>query len=147
MQSVHATCVSFAGRGVLILGPPGSGKSDLALRLIDAPGRGTGLESVEARLVADDQVAVRREGDRLIASAPPALKGLVEIRGLGIVTLEPEPEAELRLVVRLVAAPLIERLPEPRAFSLLGLEIPQFDIDPSAASAPARVRAALLSCA
>lgn len=147
MRSLHATCVSLQGRGVLILGPPGSGKSDLALRLIDAPGRGIGPETLEARLVADDQVLIRREGDRLMASAPPELKGLIEVRGLGIVRVEPEPEAAVALAVRLVAAPLIERLPERRVFTLLGIEIPEFDIDPHGVSAPARVRAALLYCA
>jgi len=147
VRNLHGTCILLNGRGVLILGAPGSGKSDLALRLMDAPGWGAGAIAMDARLVADDQVFLRREADRLIAAAPPALAGLIEIRGLGIVRVEAAPEAPLALVVQLVPAAAIERLPERSTLTLLGLEIPRVEIDPSAASAPARVRAALIYCA
>src|ERR687898_3364772 len=75
---LHATCVELSGTGVVLLGASGCGKSDLALRLID---RG-------ARLVADDLVTVERHGRRLIARAPEAIAGLMEVRGLGIMRLD-----------------------------------------------------------
>ena len=77
-ETVHASTVATGGRAVLLSGPSGSGKSDLALRLID---RGF-------TLVSDDQTVVMREGDRLIASAPPTIAGKLEVRGLGIVEME-----------------------------------------------------------
>ena len=142
---IHGTCLAIGGMGVLLLGQPGSGKSDLALRLID--GSGTGLSGVarSARLVADDQVAVRKAEGRLVASAPAALAGKLEIRGLGIAELTPEAEAVLRLAVRLTPAAEIERLPDlARArMDILGIAIPLVLIDPQTASAPARIRAAL----
>lgn len=142
---IHATCLAIGEDGVLLLGAPGSGKSDLALRLIDAPG--TGLSGVARRtqLVADDQVVVRRVGDGLLASAPPALAGKMEIRGLGIADLQARPEAALRLAVRLTPAAEIERLPDlARArMEILGIAIPLVLVDPVSASAPARIRAAL----
>ena len=140
---VHATCLVVGGCGVLILGPPGSGKSDLALRLIDQSGRGTGAEAMTARLVADDQVVVTRRASRLIAGPPRRLAGLMEVRGLGIVDIEYAPEAELGLIVRLAEAGRIERLPEASQSQLvlLDIAIPEIAIDAAAASAPARVRA------
>ena len=77
-ETVHASTVASDGRAVLISGPSGSGKSDLALRLLD---RGF-------TLVSDDQTIVRRDGDRLVASAPPTIKGKLEIRGIGIVEMD-----------------------------------------------------------
>jgi HPr kinase/phosphorylase len=142
---IHGTCLAIGDDGVLLLGAPGSGKSDLALRLIDTPG--TGLSGVPrgTRLVADDQVAIRREHERLVASAPRALAGKLEIRGLGIVELAARAEANLRLAVRLTPAAEIDRLPDlARArMEILGIAIPLALVDPLSASAPARIRAAL----
>jgi hypothetical protein len=73
----QATCVSIAGRGVLIEGPPGLGKSSLALALMD---RG-------AALVGDDGVSLERDGERLIASPVPAIAGLIEVRNLGLISV------------------------------------------------------------
>jgi serine kinase of HPr protein (carbohydrate metabolism regulator) len=142
---IHGTCLAIGEDGVLLLGQPGTGKSDLALRLIDAAGTGLSGVARRALLVADDQVAVRRAGSRLIASAPAALAGKLEIRGLGIVALDAAPEAELKLAVRLTPTAEIERLPDlARArMEILGAAIPLVLIDPQSASAPARIRAAL----
>jgi HPr kinase/phosphorylase len=143
-QLVHGTCLAVGDCGILILGPPGSGKSDLALRLIDQPGRGTGPDMMTARLVADDQVAITRRDERLFAAAPPRLAGLIEVRGLGIVRTDHAPEAELRLAVRLSEAGHIERLPEESRLVLLDVAIPEVAIDAFAASAPTRIRAAVV---
>ena len=141
---IHGTCLALGSAGVLLLGSPGSGKSDLALRLIDQPGDGLSGETRAARLVADDQVAIRRAGSTLIATAPAALAGLLEIRGLGLARLPALPEVVLRLAVRLTPAAEIERLPDlARArMDILGVGLPLILLDPLSASAPARVRAA-----
>jgi serine kinase of HPr protein (carbohydrate metabolism regulator) len=142
---VHGTCLEIGGCGVLILGAPGSGKSDVSLRLIDQPGRGTGLETMTARLVADDQVVITRRGATLFAAPPARLAGLIEVRGLGIVAADHAPEAELGLAVRLADATGIERLPEDgNSLVLLGIAIPEIAVDAAAASAPARIRAGVM---
>lgn len=142
---LHGTCLSVDGEGVLLLGPPGAGKSDLALRLVDQPGLGIDGFLRVARLVADDQVVITRRGGDLQASAPATLKGKLEIRGLGIAALPVEEDVTLRLAVRLERSADIERLPDLAGtrLDILGLGLPLVQIDPFAASAPARVRAAL----
>lgn len=137
MVVVHGTCVDLGGSGVLLRGPSGSGKSDLALRLIDGG----------ARLVADDQVEITRDGDVLMARAPEALKGRMEIRGIGIVPADVTDEARLGFVVDLVAPDLVERMREPRTVSLLGIALPAIDLAPFEASAPAKLRAFARVCA
>lgn len=126
----HASCAARDGHGVLLLGPSGSGKSDLLIRLLD---RGFAL-------VADDQVEVE-DG---LASAPAALAGLVEIRGLGIVRLAYEATARLALAVTLApgaAGRDSPRLPDLARGSALG--VPGITLDPWPASAPLRVSLAL----
>ena len=140
---LHGTCVSVSGEGVLILGEPGSGKSALALRLIDEPGYGISGELLRSELVADDQVIVTRDQYRLMASAPATLRGKLEIRGLGIVTLTTPPSVPLALVVKLQDHSAIERLPDPAIFDILGMALPLVEIDGKMPSAPARLRAAL----
>ncbi|MGC8477483.1 MAG: HPr kinase/phosphorylase [Acetobacteraceae bacterium] len=119
---VHASCVARDGAGVLLLGPPGCGKSDLALRLL---ARGF-------QLVADDQVLLT--GNQ--AAPPPALAGLLEVRGLGIVR---------RPFVAPVAVALRVRLgpPGPRLPDALPPGLGEIRLDPAAASAPERVALAL----
>src|SRR5690242_15333380 len=101
---VHATAVAIDGRAVLLGGPSGSGKSDLALRLIDAG----------ARLVADDQSELSRRGDVLVVRAPATIFGLIEARGLGILRLDALGEASVALIAELVPADRIERMPPRR---------------------------------
>ena len=140
---LHGTCVSVSGEGVLLLGEPGTGKSDLALRLIDEPGYGMSENLMRSELVSDDQVIVTRDQDRLMASAPATIRGKLEIRGLGIVTLDTQPSVTLSLVVKLQIQSRIERLPDPATFDILGLALPLVEIDGNSPSAPARLRAAL----
>ena len=131
-ETVHASTVATGRRAVLLSGPSGSGKSDLALRLID---RGF-------TLVSDDQTVVMREGDRLIASAPPTIAGKLEVRGLGIVEMETASNIPVALFVELTSD--IERLPdENRERSILGVELPLISIDAKTASAPSKVALAL----
>lgn len=142
---IHGTCIAIGGNGVLLVGKPGTGKSDLALRMIDQQGFGLSGALRGAQLVADDQVVLRKSGDALIASAPAALAGRLEIRGLGIAELPVVAEVRLRLAVRLTPAPEIERLPDlgRSRLEVLGIAVPLILLDPQAASAPARLRAAL----
>lgn len=132
-ETRHATCVALSGRGVLLRGPPGAGKSDLALRLIDGG----------ALLVADDRVVLRRAGARVFASAPAALAGLLEVRGLGIVRLPARESAPLALVADLDPARGIERLPEAERCVLCGVALPIVAVAPRRASAAALIRVAL----
>ena len=137
MIRAHGTCVEIDGSGVLLRGPPGSGKSDLALRLIDGG----------ARLIADDQAVLQREKDRVIVRAPATIAGLIEVRGVGILRLDPFSEAPLALVVDLDPAAQVERLPEPRCETVLGLAVPLIALAPFEASAAAKLRFALRTLA
>ena len=134
---IHASVVAVGGLGVLIRGESGAGKSDLALRLID----GGGL------LVADDYCEAEAVGNRLVAHAPPTISGKLEVRGFGIVELPHVPSATIGLIVDLVPVAEIERLPDPRtggaADVIDGIRIPRLRLDPSHASAAAKVRLAL----
>lgn len=131
-QLVHASAVAIDGGAVLIRGPSGAGKSDLALRLIDAG----------AQLVADDQALLRRAGDRVWVTAPAAIKGLIEVRGLGILRIAALDEAPLALIVDLVAPASIERLPERESEEVLGHRVPKIALAPFEASAAAKLRLA-----
>jgi HPr kinase/phosphorylase len=130
---LHASCVELSQTGVVLLGPSGSGKSDLALRLID---RG-------ARLIADDRLAVEREGEQLFGRPAAALAGLLEVRGVGIVRLPYGAVCRLGLIVDLDPPARAERLPEPEVLSLLGVALPRLRLDPTVPSACAKVRLAL----
>jgi len=130
---VHSTAVAIDGRAILLRGPPGAGKSDLALRLID---RG-------ALLVADDQTELRRFDGQILARAPAAIAGLIEVRGVGILRVDAMAEAPLALVADLIASTEIERLPESRTENVFGLPIPLIALAPFEASAVAKLRFAL----
>ncbi|WP_035693733.1 HPr kinase/phosphorylase [Azospirillum halopraeferens] len=137
MDTIHGTCVEVGGVGVLLRGPSGAGKSDVALRLIDGG----------ARLVADDRVALRLEGGRPVAAAPPALAGLLEVRGVGILPVPAAPAAAVGLVVDLVGRDTVERLPEPETVTLVGTPVPRLALSPFDASTPAKLRLAAAAVA
>ena len=138
---MHATSVALKGPGqswqaVLLRGPSGAGKSDLALRLID-----TG-----ARLIADDQTHLERKGRALIASAPAAIAGRMEVRGIGIVRLTRTQliaRAPVALLVDLVPPDHVERMPEPAHEVQEDITLPLLALAPFEISALAKLRLAL----
>lgn len=126
--TIHASTVLTGARAVLIRGPAGSGKSRLALNLIQAAWRG---QLIFARLVADDRVHIEAAHGRLIARPPAALAGLLEVRGFGIARLPYEPMAVVSWVVDLdVAAPM--RMPDDAAAHALvaGVRIRRLSVAP-----------------
>ena len=138
--NIHASCVAIGGRGVLILGGSGVGKSDLALLLIDDG----------AKLVADDRAELTVERGKLCARAPKSIAGLIEVRGLGIVALPFAPKAVIALAVKLATA--VERLPERATYApprpLKPVKPPPFILlDGRLPSAPAKIRLALAAFA
>jgi serine kinase of HPr protein (carbohydrate metabolism regulator) len=139
---LHGTAIALGDRAVLLRGPPGAGKSDLALRALAAPpGR---FSEAAFELVGDDQVFVRRAGGRLIVNAHPRLAGLIEVRGLGILPVPYRAEAELVLVTDLVAGGDVERLPDPWPVTdVLGVPVPVMRLAPFEASAPLKLALAL----
>ena len=131
-ENLHCSCVASGGRSVLLSGPSGSGKSDLALRLID---RGF-------TLVSDDRTIVRKDGDLLIAAAPSTIRGKLEIRGIGIVEMQSVEDVPVALVVELTTD--MQRMPDDsRARLILGAPIPLISVDAMTASAPSKVAVAL----
>lgn len=120
-MNFHASAVVLRDRGVVITGASGAGKTQLALALI-SHARASG---VFARLVADDQLFLSAAHGRLICTAPEAIAGLVEVRGLGPVPVVHEHRAVADLLVRLVGAGEAERFPEPDTETILGCELPR----------------------
>ena len=110
---LHATCVAWERRAILIRGPSGAGKSALGLELM----------AWGARLVADDRTELAARGGRLLASCPASIRGLIEARGVGILRAEPEAEAEV-VVIADLGTEEAERLPPWREEALLGVPLP-----------------------
>ena len=133
--AVHATSVVINGHGVLIAGPSGSGKSDLALRLID---RG-------ATLLSDDYTHVRAENDAVVASAPETIKGQMEVRGIGIEPFSCASQARIALQVEALEPGMTaERLPlVPELRDICGIALPLLRLGLLEASAPLKVELAL----
>jgi HPr kinase/phosphorylase len=137
MTLVHGTCIAFplveeagVAAAVLLRGPSGIGKSDLALRLIDDG----------AQLVADDQVDLDLTEDGLLASAPDTILGMLEVRGVGLVHLPVAKKAALVAIIDLVAGDtIIERLPEPEEVDIAGTTLPLWKLQPFESSAMAKV--------
>ncbi|MBN4016639.1 HPr kinase/phosphatase C-terminal domain-containing protein [Rhodospirillaceae bacterium AH-315-P19] len=133
MLQVHGTSIVWKGVALLLRGPSGSGKSDLALRLVEAGGA----------LIADDRTLLEIQEGRLIASAPPPISGLLEIRGIGIVKVASARPAALELVVDLVRPEAVVRMPEKACCVYLGITLPQVFIAPFEGSAVVKLRYAI----
>lgn len=143
---IHATAIAVGNRGVLIRGPSGAGKSDLALRcLASAP---SALVRDPVKLIADDQVILRCDRTlpalRLLASAPPAIRGKLEVRGIGILEVAACAETEIALVVDLVHDEPVERYPDPWPKVVVsGFSVPMIRLLPYEQSASLKIFAAL----
>lgn len=111
--TLHATTVAVEGRGILITGPAGAGKSSLALALM----------ALGARLVADDQTILTAEGAALVATCPPSLHGMIEARGIGILRADAVERAVVTVAVDMGQTET-ERLPEHRDVTYLGRMVP-----------------------
>jgi serine kinase of HPr protein (carbohydrate metabolism regulator) len=123
---LHASCVALQGRGLLILGASGSGKSSLSLQLM----------AYGCALVADDAVAVSRDNGLLVADCPPSIRGRIEARGLGLLAAEPAGAVRLAAVVDLDRIET-QRLPPERTLTLLGVAVPLILNSPRLLFAPA----------
>jgi len=137
LDRIHASCVYInTGNGqkgaVLIKGKSGSGKSDLVLRLID---RG-------AKLVGDDWIDVYKDDKKILVSSPKRIKGVLEIRGLGLFKFDPIDETSLSFVVNLVPRESIQRLPEDKTEKIGGIDFPMIDLYPFETSAPIKLEKA-----
>lgn len=135
MTQVHGTSVAVGDVAVLLRGAPGSGKSDLALRLLDGGGR----------LVSDDRTRLERDDGRLVASSPGPMAGYLEVRGVGILKVASVERAPLGLVVDLVGEEAVERIPPPRTCEYLGITVPLLRLCSASPSAAAKLRLAVAS--
>ena len=140
-QIIHATALALPHEGkwqaVLLRGPSGAGKSDLAFRMISNHG---------ARLIADDQTALRRHQQTLVCASVPAIERLLEVRGVGLLRLSAEQhqmQAPLLLAVDLVAREAVARLPSDKQASFLGIDVPLYSLHAFDVSTPAKIIAAL----
>jgi serine kinase of HPr protein (carbohydrate metabolism regulator) len=131
-ERLHATCIAICDSAIIIVGRSGTGKSDLALRLID---RG-------AILVSDDSTQLVRRGDHVIASAPDTIRGKIEMFGVGIIALQDRQDVRVRLIVDLDEPPT--RMPSwTDARNLAGVDIPVVAIAGHEPSAPIKIEHAL----
>ena len=101
MLKIHGTCVAIGNEAILFRGPSGSGKSDLALRVINCGGT----------LVSDDQTIIVRQEDELIMSSPENIRDKIEVRGVGIVNMPAKKEVRLGLVLDMMPSEKIDRIP------------------------------------
>jgi hypothetical protein len=130
---LQASAVAIEGRALLLFGPPGAGKSSLALALIEQG----------AALIGDDAVTLTLEGAQLIASPPPNIAGLLEVRGVGLVRLAPSAPAPVALALELGAG-RVERLPDALPQRLIaGVTVPVLAFDPGTIAPAARALWAL----
>ena len=136
-ETIHATCFAFGDIGVLLRGPSGSGKSDLALRLIEAG----------ATLVADDRVMLSAVDGNLVARPPPALAGLLEVRGVGLVELPYATNIGIALIADLVSGGAVDRLPGPGWSAYLDRRIRTIELAPFEHTTVAKLRIAAYDAA
>jgi serine kinase of HPr protein (carbohydrate metabolism regulator) len=132
-MKVHGTSVSIDGDGILFRGPPGSGKSDLALRMIN----------YGAQLVSDDQVCLTRRNDNIFMSSPPTIRNSIEVRGIGIVNTTAQKEAPLILVLNMSPNNAASRMPIWQLCTFLDIKVPAVEFAPFEISAHLKVKLAI----
>ena len=132
-MKVHGTSVSIDGDGVLFRGPSGSGKSDLALRMIN----------YGAQLVSDDQVCLTRRNDNIFMSSPPTIRNSMEVRGIGIVNTIAQKEAPLILVLNMSPNNAANRMPIWQLCTFLDIKVPAVEFAPFEISAHLKVKLAI----
>ncbi len=131
MLNIHTTCINLNGKGVLILGAPGSGKSDLALRLIRHCG---------AKLVSDDRTDIQISENKIIAHTPSKIAGLLEVRGIGIQKMPYLETTEVNLAIELVKDfKDVPRLPDKMFYEIGGIKIPCIKLYPFEVSATDKI--------
>ncbi len=130
MTLKHATCIELNGKGVLILGNSGSGKSDLAFRLVDAGGV----------LVSDDYVELIEENNKIVAKTAPNIAGMIEVRGVGLINVNYKERTNVELVLKLTERKQMARLPESEYFEYGNAKVRQYIFDPFANSATAKIK-------
>lgn len=119
-QLFHASVVQIDGKGIMIIGQSGSGKTSTALGLLET----AKIHRKDASLICDDQAHLFRENQQLIAKVPEQIAGQVEIRGFGIINHPYLEKSAISLVTELVDDEKIERMPEPDRFTIEGLNLP-----------------------
>ena len=127
MINIHATTISYKNIGIMIMGESGSGKSDLALRMIVQKG---------AKLVADDRTEIAIKNGEIIASCPENIRNMIEVRGVGIVPLKSKKNVKIALVVELVDnINKIERMPRKETFFFADAAVEKLKLYPFEVSA------------
>ena len=132
-MKVHGTSVSIDGDGVLFRGPSGSGKSDLALRMINHG----------AQLVSDDQVCLTRRNDNIFMSSPPTIRNSLEVRGIGIVNTIAQKEVPLILVLNMLPNNVTSRMPIWQLCTFFDIKVPAVEFAPFEISAHLKVKLAI----
>ena len=130
MEQVYATAVAYRGFGILIRGPSGSGKSDLALRLIDDG----------ANLIADDQVIIESVREELYLSSPDTISGLIEVRGFGVIKIESVRDVKLGLIVDLDPSFKTQRSPKMKEELIKNIIVPVINMKAFESSVLARIK-------
>ena len=133
MNQFYATAVTYSGFGVLIRGPSGSGKSDLALRLID---NGAGL-------ISDDQVIIKVVGQELYLSPPESISGLIEVRGVGVIKIEYDRDIRLCLIVELDPSNDVQRTPRVKEELIKNIPVPVINLNAFENSVLAKIKMVL----
>ena len=131
---MHASCVCWNGKGILFVGPSGSGKSDAGLQIINAGGS----------LVADDQTDLCVKDGALMASCPATIYGKMEVRGVGILPVRRVcPQTSIHLVVQMVPLDKMERMPDDKTETIQGICLPKVCLCPFEVSFLAKLKAVL----
>lgn len=119
LENIHANCIRAHGKGLLILGASGAGKSSLSAQLI----------ALGAVLVADDRCEIWPQQGRLMARAPKPLAGLLELRGIGIIRLPFFPTTPIAALVHLERTTQ-DRMPAPQKATLAGIAVDLLQFNP-----------------